>query len=178
MGNLWWETPVGKLWPPDVKKWFIWTDPYAGKDWRQEDKGMTEDKMVGWHHQLDVHEFEQDLGVGDGQGSLVCCSPWGHKELDTTELLNCTEPTCLLWNLFAGQEATVKTGHRTIDWFLIRKTVHQGCILPRCLFNLYAEYIIEIPGWMKHKLVSRLLGELSITSHMQMIPPLWQKVKN
>ena len=57
---------------------------------------MTEDKMVGWHHQLDVHEFEQDLGVGDGQGSLVCCGPWGHKELDTNELLNCTEPTCLL----------------------------------------------------------------------------------
>ena len=65
--------------------------PDAGKDWRQEEKGMTEDEMVGWHHQLDGHESEQALGVGSGQGSLVCCSPWGHKELDMTEWLNWTE---------------------------------------------------------------------------------------
>ena len=76
-------TPI--LWPPDVKKWLIGKDPDAGKDWRQEEKGMTEDKMVGWHHWLDGHEFEQAPGVGDGQGSLECCSPWGHKEQDTTE---------------------------------------------------------------------------------------------
>ena len=63
----------------------------AGKDWRQEEKGMTEDEMVGWHHRLDWHEFEQVPGVGDGQGSLACCSPWGCKELDTTERLNWTE---------------------------------------------------------------------------------------
>ena len=63
----------------------------AGKDWRQEEKGTTEDKMVGWHHWLDGHEFEQALGVGEGQGSLACCSPWGHKELDMTERLNWTE---------------------------------------------------------------------------------------
>ena len=62
-------------------------DADAGKDWRQE-KGMTEDEMVGWHHWLDGHEFEQALGVGDGQGNLTCCSPWGHKESDTTEWLN------------------------------------------------------------------------------------------
>ena len=60
-------------------------DSDAWKDWRREEKGMTEDEMVGWHHQLDGHEFEQALGVGDGQKSLACCSPWGHKELDTTE---------------------------------------------------------------------------------------------
>ena len=77
------ETPI--LWPPDVKNWLI--DPDAGKDWRQE-KGMIEDKMAGWHHQLDEHEFEQAPGVGDGQGSLACCSPWGHKESDTTEQLS------------------------------------------------------------------------------------------
>jgi len=98
-GNLSWifigrtdaeaETPV--LWPPDVKNWHIGKDPDAGKDWRQE-KGMTEDKMVGWHHWLDRHEFEQALGVGDGQGSLVHCSLCGHKESsDTTEQLNWTE---------------------------------------------------------------------------------------
>ena len=66
----------------------IGKDPDAGKDRRQEEKGITEDEMIGWHHRLDGHEFEQASGVGDGQGSLVCCSPWGHKELDTTERLN------------------------------------------------------------------------------------------
>ena len=80
------ETPI--LWPPDVKNWLIRKDPDAGKDWSQEEKGRTEDEMVGWHHQLDGHEFEQALGIGDGQGGLVCCSPWGCKELDTTERLN------------------------------------------------------------------------------------------
>ena len=63
-------------------------NPDAGRDWRQEEKGVTEDEMVGWHHRLYGHEFEQALGVSDGQGSLACCSPWGHKELDTTERLN------------------------------------------------------------------------------------------
>ena len=77
------ETPI--LWPPDVKNWLTGKDPDAGKDWRWEKKGTTEDEMVGWHHQLNGHEFEQALGVGDGQGSLVCCSPWGHKESDMTE---------------------------------------------------------------------------------------------
>ena len=83
------ETPI--LWPPDVKSWLIWKNPDAGKDWRQEEKGTTEDEMVGWHHWLDGHEFEEALGVDDGQGGLVCCSPWGRKELDTTEQLNWTE---------------------------------------------------------------------------------------
>ena len=68
----------------DAKNWLIGKDPDAGKDWRQEKKGTTMDEMVGWHHRLDGHEFEQALGVGDGQGSLACCSPWGHKESDTT----------------------------------------------------------------------------------------------
>ena len=67
------ETPV--LWPPNGKNWLIGKDPNAGKDWRQEEKGMTENKMVGWHHRLDGHEFEQALGDGEGQGSLVCSSP-------------------------------------------------------------------------------------------------------
>ena len=80
------ETPI--LWPPDVKNLFIGKDPDAGKDWRQEEKGTTEDEVVGWHHQLDGHECEQVLGVGDGWGSLASCSPWGCKELDTTEWLN------------------------------------------------------------------------------------------
>ena len=82
------ETPI--LWPPDEKSWLIWKDSDAGKDWRQEKKGPTEDEMVGWHHRLNGYEFEQASGVGDGQGSLVCCSPCGRKESDTTELLNWT----------------------------------------------------------------------------------------
>ena len=80
------ETPI--LWPPDAKNRLIGRDSDAGKDWRQEEKGMTEDEMVGWHHRLDVHEFEQASGVGVCQGSLACCSPWGCKELDRTERLN------------------------------------------------------------------------------------------
>ena len=67
------ETPI--LWPPDANNWLLGKDPDAGKDWRQEQKGMTEDEMVGWHHQLDGHGFQHALGVGDGQGSLACCSP-------------------------------------------------------------------------------------------------------
>ena len=78
------------LWPPDAKNWLIWKDLDSGKDWRQEEKGMTEDKIVGWPHWLDGHEFEQAPGVGDGQESLACCSLCGHKELDTTEGLNWT----------------------------------------------------------------------------------------
>ena len=85
--------------------------------------------------------------------------------------------TCLLRNLYAYQEATVRTGHGRTDWFQIMKGVHQGCILSPCLFNLYAEYIMRNAGCRKQKLGSRLLGEISITSDMQMIPPLWQKVK-
>ena len=83
------ETPI--LWPPDAKNRLIRKYPDAGKDWRQEEKRMTEDEMVGWHYQLNGHEFEQSLGGGDEQGSLVCCSPWGCNELDTTEQLNWTE---------------------------------------------------------------------------------------
>ena len=77
------EAPI--LWPPDAKSQFIRKDPDAAKDWRQEKKGMTEDEMVGWHHWLNGHEFEQAPGDSEGQGSLTCCSPWGCKESDKTE---------------------------------------------------------------------------------------------
>ena len=82
------ETETLILGPPDVKNWLIRKDSDGGKDWRWEEKGMTEDEMVGWRHWLDGHEFEQALGDGGGQGSLACCNSWGHKELDTTEWLN------------------------------------------------------------------------------------------
>ena len=86
--------------------------------------------------------------------------------------------TCLLRNLYAGQEATVRTGHGTTNWFQIGKGVRQGCIVPPCLFNFYEEYIMRNAGLRKHKLESRLPGEISVTSDMQMTPPLWQIVKN
>ena len=80
------EAPV--LWPPDAKSWLIRKDSDVGKDWKQEEKGTTEDRIVGWHHRLNGHEFEQTLGDGKGQGGLACCSLRGRKESDTTEWLN------------------------------------------------------------------------------------------
>ena len=82
------EAPI--LWPPDAKNWLIWKAPDTRKDWRQEEKGTIGNEMAGWHYWLDGHEFEQALGVGDGQGHLTCWSPWGCKELDTPEQLNWT----------------------------------------------------------------------------------------
>ena len=77
------EAPI--LWPPDVKSWLTGKDPDAGKDWGQEEKGVVEDEIVGRHHRLNGHEFEQTPGDSEGQGSLACCSPWGHKESDMTD---------------------------------------------------------------------------------------------
>jgi len=102
------ETPI--LWPPYVKNWLTGKDPDAGKDWEQEEEGMTEDEMVRWHHQLNGHEFEQVLGVGDGQRSLACCSPWGHKESDMTELLNWTDTLFAQW-LYWFQRNRTCSGH-------------------------------------------------------------------
>ena len=83
------ETPI--LWPPEAESWLMWKDPDAGKDWRWEEKGTTEDEMVGWHHWLNGHGFGWTPGISDGQGSLACCGSWDHKEVDTTEWLNWTE---------------------------------------------------------------------------------------
>ena len=124
------EAEAPKLWPPDVKNWLIGKGPDAGKDWRQKEKGTTEDEMVGWHHWLYGHEFEQALGAGDGQGSLACCSPWGCKESDTTEQLNWTELNTYMWNLENGlddliyktqietpmQKTKIPQGNGGINW--------------------------------------------------------------
>ena len=90
------EVEASILLPSEAKNWLFGKDPDAGKDWRQEEKGTTEDEMVGWHHWLNGREFEQTLGVGDGQRSLACCSPWGCKESDMTEQLNWTELNWLI----------------------------------------------------------------------------------
>ena len=100
------ETPV--FWPPDAKNWLTGKDPDAGKDWRQEEKGMTEDEMVGWHHRLDGHEFEQAPGVGDGQGNLACCmQSMGSQRLGHNwEIeLNWTE-----WRLTELQQFAIRSG--------------------------------------------------------------------
>ena len=95
------ETPV--LWPPHAKSWLTGKDSDAGRDWRQEEKGRTEDEIAGWHHWLDGRESEWTLGVGDGQGGLACCDSWGHKESDMTEWLNWTElmqeSVCKIFNI-------------------------------------------------------------------------------
>ena len=82
------ESKVLILWPPDAKSWLIGKDPDAGKDWKQKEKGMTKDRMVGWYHHLNAHEFEQTLGDSEGQGSLAWYNAWGCKECDITEWLN------------------------------------------------------------------------------------------
>ena len=87
------------LWPPDAESWLIWKDPDAGKDRGQEEKGMTEDAMVAWHHRLNRHGFGWTPRVGDGQGGLACCHSWGRKESDMTERLNWTED----WSIFGLQ---------------------------------------------------------------------------
>ena len=99
------ETPI--LWPPRAKSWLIGKDPNAWRDWEQEEKGMTEDEMAGWHHRLNGHEFEWTPGVRDGQGGLACCDSWGRKELDTTEWPNWTEKSthgCLIITVKIWQE--------------------------------------------------------------------------
>ena len=87
------EAEATVLWPHDTKNWLVVKDHDAGRDWKQDEKGTTEDEMVRWHLWLDGHEFEKAPGVGDGQEGLVCCSPWGHKESDMAEWLNWTELT-------------------------------------------------------------------------------------
>ena len=101
------ETPV--LWPPDVKSWLIWKDPDVGKDWGQQEKGMAEDEMVGWHHRLNGHGLGWTPGVGDGQGGLACCSPWGRKS--RTRLSNWTEhplsPVVIMFVLYVCESISL-----------------------------------------------------------------------
>ena len=117
------EAPI--LWPPDAKNWLTRKDPNAGKDWRQEAKGTTEDEMVGWNHQLNGHKFEQAPRVGDEQGNLVWCSLCGHKESDTTEWLN--------FFMFLKKESTVEA--KVWIWYPTRFLL-QDCIIFRneCTF--------------------------------------------
>ena len=132
------ETPI--LWPPDAKSWLIWKDPDAGKDWGQGEKGTTEDEMVGWHHQLNGHEFEWTLRVGDGQGGLMCCGSWGHKESDTTERLN--------WTELKAQQVSFQVRYSGGDL----STLHMG---PRS--NVKSEFWEHVPGHFQLRGEERLM---------------------
>ena len=120
------EDPI--LWPPDVKRWLIRKDPDAGKDWRQEEKGTTEDEVVWWHHRLSGLEFEQTLGYGEGQGSLACCCPCGRKELDMTEWLNNSnkEKEAIKWKMTFSTHKTEKI-HRTFCCSSVTKSCLTLC---------------------------------------------------
>ena len=137
-------------------------------------------------------EIKLPTSVGSSTKQRSCKKP-STSALLTAKVLDCVDHntlwkilkemgipdhlTCLLRNLYASQEATVRNGHGTTDWFQIGKGVHQGCIWSPCLFNLYAEYIMRYAGLIKHKLETRLPAEISITADMQMTPHLWQKMK-
>ena len=114
------EGPI--LWPPDEKNWLTREDADTRKDWRQEKKGATEDETVRWHHWLNGHGFEQTLGGSEGQGSLMCCSPWGHKESDMTEQLNKTLLTCIYPSPLIQQfRSTSQTSRHSSLHFLVKK---------------------------------------------------------
>ena len=130
------------FWLPDEKNWLIWKDPDVRKDWRQEEKGTTEDEMVRWHHQLNGHEFGYTLGVGDGQRGLACCGSWDFKELDTTEQLNWTE---LIHSGFMSViffSYTMTENHSTHFYFYNS----QLCFSFRLL--IFFKYVLKyIKGW-------------------------------
>ena len=138
------EAPI--LWPPDVKSWLIGKDPDAEKDWRQEEKGMTEDEMFGWYHWLHEHEYEQAPGVSDGQGSLACCSPRDHKESDTTEWLNWTK--CDVTESEAGQRCPqLPPGSRQVSFSTsldMRNTGLTVGVFPMALFSFWGSWGLKI----------------------------------
>ena len=135
------ETPI--LWPPDAKSWLIGKDPDAGRNWGQEEKGLTEDEMAGWHHWLNGCEFEWTPGVGDGQRGLACCDSWGHKELDTTEQLNWTELNWRNSTLFSIVAAPMYTwSFFLIDLYMVFLRI--DCPMPSRRSSPWAESLLLI----------------------------------
>ena len=135
------ETPI--LWPPHVNSCLIWKEPDAGRNWGQEEKGMTEDEMAGWHHWLDGHEFEWTLGVGDGQGGLACCDSWGRKESDTTERLNWTELNWTEAILLESILFSLKEGKTPFFLFCIKRHLKQVLF-----FNMFSSYYFSFSLWL------------------------------
>ena len=169
------EAPI--LWPPNVKDWLIGKHPDAGKDWMQEEKGMTEDEMVGWHHWLSRHEFEQTPGDGEGPGSLACCSPQGLKESDRTEWLNTT--TCV--------GALVPTENSKVFCYVysLRKNQAPALKLHYCFWTVSPLFLHSLPSLINSSLNSQPRDQ-TIVSRQEyhfllkgIIPPqgplLWQE---
>ena len=128
------EAEAQILWLPDVKSWFTGKDPDAGKDWKQEEKGMTEDEIVGWHHRFDELEFEQAPGVCDGQGSLASYSPWGRKELEMTKQLNWTELVPAHLRIEEINICLLEAGHSLADVLQDWRPFHFTFPLPLTLY--------------------------------------------
>ena len=127
------------LWPPNAKSLLIWKDPDAGKNWGQEEKGTTEDEMVGWHHQLNGHEFGWTPAVGDGQGGLACCGSWGCKELDTTEQLNWAPKLCPSFHYCGRIVLCSETSFSLHEWIPSYLT-KRHCCRYSILFLLYYHF--------------------------------------
>ena len=179
------ETPI--VWPPDWKDWLIWKDPDVGKDWRQE-KGMTEDELVGWHYQLNEHE--QTLGVGDGQGSLACCRPWGRKESDMTERLNWTEMNwwytklpALKWIPFlcCGGPRTYNCANRLIFNIYVKRMnniqVTQNDLSPEHSYRMCTLLSIRCKQILNRALCGAVYvhGNIGMNSSVQRLRPLLGK---
>ena len=129
------------MWPPHVKSWLIGKDPDAGRDWGQEEKGTTEDEMVGWHHRLDGHEFEWTQGVGVGHVGLACCDSWGHRESDVTERLNWTDWTERepLYLAHHPKEAALLTWGINQRWWKVLRPQQPQQVFIECLSRPYAD---------------------------------------
>ena len=130
------EAPI--LWPTDANSWLIWKDPDAGKDWGQEEKGMTEDKMVGWHQWLNGHEFEQAPAVSDAWGSLACCSSWGHKKSDMTEQPNWTDDTSI-FNFLRNHHSVFLIDHTSLHSLIVQDSSLFSASLPTLISCLFAD---------------------------------------
>ena len=144
------EAPI--LWPPDGKSWLVRKDPDAGKDWRQKEKGTTEDEMVGWHHWLTGHEFEQAPGDGEGQGRLARCSLWGQKELDTTEQLSNNGSLSVIYthSLLAN---ILHWMYSCLDVYL--ENLENEPVNPYHIFGSLEFYTVEVDRWERKEYISR-----------------------
>ena len=156
------ETPI--LWPLDAKNWLIGKDPDAGKDWRQEEKGRQRDEMVGWHHWLDGHEFEQALGVGDGQESLACCSPWGCKESDMTSV-HSVQSLSRVWLFATPWTAALQTSLSITNTQSLLKLMSIESVMPSNHLSLYCPLL----------LLPSLLPSIRVFSNESVLRIRWPK---
>ena len=150
------ETPV--LWPPHAKSWLIGKDFNAGRDWGQEEKGMTEDEMAGWHHWLDGRKSEWTPGVGDRQGGLACCDSWGHKKSDMTEQLNWTELLVALTALHCNHVLFPSLGSRICK---------VGAIHSENIIKLYLLRMNALHWHFKYSLLCRMVFKVWILRQQQ-----------